>query len=54
MSIDEQKTMDKFQKLDTPRLDGDPLMDAHDFFDRYHEIFPIWLLESNGVDFINF
>lgn len=45
-SVDEQKRIDQFQKLDPPQFDSDPTANVQDFLDRCHEILRTLVLLS--------
>lgn len=47
--------MDRFQNLDPPYFDGDPISDALELSDKCYKILRnLGLVESNSVDFTTF
>lgn len=55
MSTEEQKMLERFQRLHPPHIDGDASQDAQNFVDRCHQMLHNFsLVESNGVDFTTF
>lgn len=55
LTVEEQKRLDRFERLHPPHFSGEITKDAQGFLDQCHQILCILgLVKSNGVDFTTF